>query len=84
MSERLERKIDKLTDLVREQQNILDRLDRSRRRVRFINLVKWSVIILITAATYYYISPLFQKANDLYENVQDTTGTINNVLQFAE
>lgn len=84
MSDKLEHKIDHLTNLIRKQGEVLDRLDRSRRRVRFVNLVKWGLIILVTAATYYYISPLFQRANDLYENVQDTTGTINNVLQFAE
>lgn len=65
----LNKKLDKLTKLVEENQHMIRNLYQRARMATVFIFIKWFIIIGITIGSFYYIQPLINNLVNIYSGV---------------
>ena len=65
--------------LAKENNKILRKMRGAQKRAAFFTILKWIIIIIIFAGSFYFLQPYFQVVQDLYQQIQTTIGQIGEV-----
>lgn len=74
--------LEKIEELVEENNRLLHKLVTDLRWRRLISLAKWVFIIGLTLGLYYYVQPFINEIRSLYESIGVPKGTLNKILPF--
>ncbi len=73
-----------LTELARENNKILRGLRRTARWHGFFSFIKWVVILVSIAASYYYLQPQIDNLRDLKGSIPSLDEAIENLKNLSD
>ena len=68
--------IERLAELVEDNNRILHRLQRAKRWGTFFHSLYWVLILLLAAGSYYYIQPYIDSLQKVLPQLQETIKTL--------
>ena len=68
--------VERLAELVEDNNRILHRLQRSKRWGTFFHFLYWVVLLLLAAGSYYYIQPYLEKLRPILPQLEGLMKTL--------
>ncbi len=83
MPEDMDKKIEEMLELSRENNKLLKKVRRVQKRAQLTRMIYWLFIIAITAGSYFYIQPYIEKTMALYNGTTSSITDLKNNLPDA-
>jgi hypothetical protein len=85
MDEKENNKLDRLEDMLEENNEILHKLHRAEKLRQFGSLLYWLIVLGLAFGAYYFIQPYVDNLRGLYGEFRDRIGgAVDNVLPGSE
>lgn len=76
--EEIEYRLKKIEDMVVENNNMLQSIQRRARMTIIVSLLKWFIILGFSFGLFYFTKPYLEKTLDIYTQVSGLTSSIEN------
>ena len=83
MDEESTKDLNKVLDLVKENNKMLRKIRRGQKRSQIVRIAYWLIIIGISVGAYYYIQPYINMLQDFTGEARDTLDNIKNIQNEA-